>query len=338
MRLRLYVARRILLLIPVLLGVTFIAFALTRILPGNPIDRLAGPYVSAERKAEITAQFGLDQPFYVQYGTYVKNLMQGDLGRSIISGVPVSDELSSRFAATFELTGAALLIAVIVAVPLGIVAALKKDSLIDGVARIVSIAGVSIPVFWSGLMLSLLLFFRWDIAAAPVGRIDLRTGPPDNITGLYTIDSLLTGNWAALGASIHSLWLPASVMGFSVMAPIMRLVRQGMIEALDSPSTTALRSLGLSPASIVLRHGLKNALLPVVTMLAIVYGYLLGGSVLVETVFSWPGMGLYAFNSISASDFPAVQGFILYATTMYVVVFLVLDLVYTVLDPRVRYQ
>lgn len=337
MKLQFYIARRVVLLIPVLLGVTFITFALTRILPGNPIDKIAGPFVSAERKAEISRDYGLDDPFYVQYATYVEALFHGDLGRSLVSGVPISDELSNRFAATFELTTTALLIALVVAVPLGVVAALRKDTWVDGVARIIAIGGVSIPVFWSGLMLSLFLFYRWGIAPPPIGRIDPQIGAPNHITGLYTIDSLLTGNWAAFVSAVKTLWLPASVMGFSVMAPIMRLVRQGMIEALEAPSTTALEALGARPASVVLRHALKNALMPVVTMLAIVYGYLLGGSVLVEFIFSWPGMGLYAYNSIAANDFPAVQGFILYATTMYVVVFLLLDLVYLALDPRVKY-
>src|SRR5918996_328307 len=242
MKLGFYVARRLGLLIPVLLGVTFITFALTRIIPGDPIEKLAGPYVSAERKAELRQQYSLDEPFYVQYVDYVEQLSHGDLGRSLGSGLPVASDLSSRFAATFELTTTALLIA---------------------------------------------------------------------------------------------LWLPATVMGFAVIAPITRLVRQGMIEALESPSTTALQALGAKPSSIVFRHSLKNALLPVTTMVAIVYGYLLGGSVLIETIFAWPGMGLYVFNAVASSDFPAVQGFILYATTMYILVFLVLDLLYLLLDPRV---
>ena len=154
---------------------------------------------------------------------------------------------------------------------------------------------------------------------------------------IYLVDSLLTGNWAAFTSAFAAIWLPAFVLGFSVMAPIMRIARQGMIEALDAPPTVALRALGAKPSSIVFRHALKNAMLPVLTMIAIVYGYLLGGSVLVETIFSWPGMGLYVYNSIGSSDFPAVQGFILYATTMYVIVFLLLDLVYLALDPRVKY-
>jgi peptide/nickel transport system permease protein len=331
-----YAGRRILLLVPVLLGVTFITFALTRIIPGDPISLLAGPYVSEARKAEIRHDYLLDRPFYVQYVHYVEDLVHGDLGTSIVSGQSVAHELSRRFAATFELTTVALLFALLAAVPLGILAALRRNTWLDGLSRVIGIAGISIPVFWSGLMLSLLLFYEWKVASPPFGRIDPQVGPPHHVTGLYLVDSLLTGNWAAFRSAFAAIWLPAFVLGFSVMAPIMRITRQGMIEALDAPPTTALRALGARPSSIVLRHALKNALLPVLTMIAIVYGYLLGGSVLVETIFSWPGMGLYVYNSISSSDFPAVQGFILYATTMYVVVFLVLDLVYLALDPRVK--
>ncbi len=337
MKLALYVARRLALLVPVLLGVTFITFALTRIIPGDPIETLAGAFASAERKAELREEYALDDPFYVQYANYVGQLFEGDLGTSLTSGLPVSSDLSSRFAATFELTSTALLIALVVAVPLGVVAALRKDTWIDGLARIVAIAGVSVPVFWSGLMLSFLFFYKLGVAPPPFGRIDPQVGPPASITGLYLVDSVLALDWAAFVAAVKALWLPATVMGFSVIAPITRLVRQGMIEALESSPTTALRALGARPSSIVLRHALKNALLPVVTMIAIVYGYLLGGSVLIETIFSWPGMGLYVFNAVASSDFPAVQGFILYATTMYIFVFLMLDLLYLALDPRVKY-
>jgi peptide/nickel transport system permease protein len=337
MKLGFYAGRRVLLLVPVLLGVTFITFTLTRIIPGDPISLIAGPYVSAARKADLRHAYLLDQPFYVQYVHYVGQLLHGNLGTSIVSGRSVASELSRRFAATFELTTCALLFAVVVGVPLGIVAALKRNGAIDSVSRVVGIAGISIPVFWSGLMLSMLLFYKWGVASPPLGRIDPQVGPPTHITGLYLVDSLLTGNWAAFRSALSAIWLPAFVLGFSVMAPIMRMARQGMIEALDAPPTTALRALGANPSSIVFRHALKNAMLPVLTIIAIVYGYLLGGSVLVETIFSWPGMGLYVYNSIASSDYPAVQGFILYATTMYVTVFLVLDLLYLALDPRVKY-
>jgi peptide/nickel transport system permease protein len=336
MKLGFYAGRRILLLVPVLLGVTFITFALTRIIPGDPVSLIAGPYVSAARKAELRHVLFLDRPFYVQYIHYIGRLLHGDLGTSIVSGQPVASELSRRFSATFELTTTALLFSVVVGMPLGILAALKRNGWLDGLSRVVGIAGISIPVFWSGLMLSLFLFYKWKVASPPFGRIDPQVGPPHHLTGLYLLDSILTWNWAAFRSAFAAIWLPAFVLGFSVMAPIMRISRQGMIEALDAPPTIALRALGAKRAS-VLRHALKNAMLPVLTMIAIVYGYLLGGSVLVETIFSWPGMGLYVYNSITSSDYPAVQGFILYATTMYVAVFLLLDLLYLALDPRVKY-
>ena len=209
MKLAFYVARRLALLVPVLLGVTFITFALTRIIPGNPIALIAGPYVSAERKAEISHDYGLDRPFYVQYVKYVDSLLHGNLGTSIVSGQPVGHELSRRFAATFELTSAALLIALVLAVPLGVIAALRKDGIVDGIARILGIGGVSIPVFWSGIMLSLLLFYKWHVASAPFGRIDPTIGPPRHLTGLYLIDSVVTWNWAAFRSALSAIWLPA---------------------------------------------------------------------------------------------------------------------------------
>ena len=198
MKLGFYAGRRVLLLVPVLLGVTFITFALTRIIPGDPISLLAGPYVSAARKAEIRHAFLLDRPFYVQYVHYVGNLLHGNLGTSIVSGQSVASELSRRFAATFELTTVALLFSVVVAVPLGILAALRRNSWLDGVSRVIGIAGISIPVFWSGLMLSLLLFYKWKVASPPFGRIDPQVGSPHHLTGLYLLDSLLTALGSAL--------------------------------------------------------------------------------------------------------------------------------------------
>lgn len=337
MRIAWYVGRRLLLLIPVLLGVTFITFALTRVLPGNPVAQIVGPYVSSGQRAIIAHQLGLDQPFYVQYVIYIGNLLHGDLGRSFSTGQPVASDLGTRLPATLELTFYGLLIALVLAIPLGVIAALRRDTWIDGVSRVLGLAGLSLPVFWVGLILSALLAYKLEIAPPPVGRLPLGVAPPDHITGIYTIDAILTGNLPTLGATLDQIWLPAFVMAIAVMAPIMRQVRQGMIEALDAPPTVALRALGLRNNSIVLRHALKNAMLPVVTVIATVFGFLLGGSVLIESIFSWPGIGLYVFNAISSSDFPAVQGFILYTTTMYIVVFLVVDILYLVLDPRVRY-
>jgi ABC-type dipeptide/oligopeptide/nickel transport system permease component len=325
-----YLARRLLLLVPVLLGVSFATFALTHILPGNPVAKIAGPYVGPAQRAQIAHQLGLDRPFYIQYLKYLRNVLHGNLGKSLTTGQSVASDLSSRLGATAELMTCALLIALIVAIPLGVLAAVKRNSWIDGVVHVIAIGGISVPIFWSGIMLSYLLFYKLGIAPAPEGRIDAGIAPPRHITGFFTIDATLTGNWTVLRSAVAHLWLPASVMGFSVMAPIMRLVRQGMIESLASPPVLALRSLGISPGSLLFRHALKNALLPVITMVAVVYGYLLGGSVLIESIFSWPGMGLYAYNAISSSD-------ILYATTIYIIIYLIADVLYLVADPRVKY-
>ena len=204
-------------------------------------------------------------------------------------------------------------------------------------SRIIAVVGVAMPVFWLGLLAIYFLFYRWHWLPAPQGRISPYISPPEHITGLYTVDALLTGNWTALRSSVEALIMPVGVLAFVVMAPLARITRSSMIEALDADYTRAARSLGLSEWSVVLRHAFRNALLPLLTMAAIVYGYLLGGVVLVEQIFAWPGLGRYVFNAITSSDYPAVQGFILYATTIYVLLFLTVDVLYSVLDPRVRY-
>jgi peptide/nickel transport system permease protein len=261
--------------------------------------------------------------------------VHGDLGTSFTTSAPVLDDLTSRFGATFELTLYAMLLAVVTAVPLGILAAVRRDRVVDHVVRIVSVSGVALPVFWLSLMGLWIFFFKLHWLPAPYGRIDPSVTPPRTITGLLTVDSLLTGDWAAWRSSAEALILPVVVLAFSVVAPIARITRAGMIDALESDYVRAVRSLGLS-SRVVIRHAFRNALLPLVTMVAVVYGYLLGGVVLVENIFAWPGLGRYVFNAITSSDYPAVQGFILYATTIYVLLFLLVDVIYLLVDPRVR--
>ncbi len=331
-----YIARRLALLVPVLLGVTLVTFALTRIIPGNPIDQLVSPLASPEQRQELIKQHGLDKPFYDQYVVYVKDLAHGDLGTSFTTSEPVLKDLSSRFTATFELTLYAMVVAVLVGVPLGIASAVWRNSWVDHVSRVLAVTGIALPVFWTSLTLLYLLFFRLHVLPAPYGRIDPRVTPPPTWTGLLTIDSLASGHWAALRSSVEALILPVAVLAFAVMAPIARITRSGMLEALESDYVRAARSLGLSLQTVVLRHGLRNAVLPLITMIAVVYGYLLGGVVLVEQIFAWPGLGRYVFTAITSSDYPAVQGFILYATTIYVLLFLLVDVLYLVIDPRIR--
>jgi peptide/nickel transport system permease protein len=332
-----YVGRRLILLIPVLLGVTVVTFALTRIIPGNPIDRMISPLASPEVRQRVADEAGLNDPLWVQYVRYIQGVLQGDLGDSFVTSQPVLSDLTSRFMATFELTTFAMLLAILVAVPLGIAAAVWRDTWVDHLSRVLAVVGVAMPVFWVGLLAIYLFFYRLHWLPAPQGRLSPLIESPRTLTGFYTIDSLLTANWSALRYSAESLVMPAGVLAFAVMAPLARMARSGMIEALDADYTRAARSLGLSEWSVVLRHALRNAILPLLTMTAIVYGYLLGGVVLVENIFAWPGLGRYVFNAITSSDYPAVQGFILYATTVYVLLFLLVDVLYVVFDPRVRY-
>jgi peptide/nickel transport system permease protein len=333
-----YIARRILLLIPVLLGVTFITFALTRIIPGNPVDRMISPLASKEVRERVAEDAGLNDPLFTQYYHYIRALLNGDLGDSFVTSQPVRKDLASRFGATFELTTYAMLLALILSVPLGIAAAVWRDRWVDHISRLIAVVGVAMPVFWLGLLAIYFLFYRWQWLPAPQGRISPFLQPPKDITGFYTIDAILTGNWTVFRSSVEMMVMPVSVLAFVVMAPLARITRSAMIEALDADYTRAARSLGLSEWSVVLRHAFRNALLPLLTMAAIVYGYLLGGVVLVENIFAWPGLGRYVYNAITSSDYPAVQGFILYATTIYVLLFLIVDVLYSVIDPRVRYQ
>jgi ABC-type dipeptide/oligopeptide/nickel transport system permease component len=333
----LYVIRRILLLIPILLGVTVATFMLTRVIPGDPIARLVDPLSPPSVKQALIRQYGLNEPLPLQYLRYIDRLLHLDLGTSFTTLHPVASDLASRFQATFELTSYAMLLALTLGLTLGIVAAVWKNSIVDHAARLLSVTGVGMPAFWVGLVLIYLFFYLSHVIAAPSGRLDPTISPPTQITGFFTIDSLLTGNWSVFGNAVHHLIAPVVVLAFPAMAPIARITRSSMIEVLDSDYTRTARALGIGERLVVLKYGLKNALLPVITYAGVIYGFLLGGSVLVEFIFSWPGMGLYAYNAITGLDYPAVQGFILYATVVYVSIFLVLDIVYLALDPRIKY-
>ena len=331
-----FVIRRLLLLIPVLLGVTVITFTLTRIIPGNPIDLMISPRASQEVRDRVAEKAGLNDPIWVQYVNYIEGISQGDLGQSFVTNQPVLSDLTRRFMPTFELTVFAMVLAIIVAVPLGIAAAVWHGTWIDHISRFIAVIGVAMPVFWVGLLAIYFFFFILHWLPAPQGRLNVLVDPPRTVIGFYTIDSLLTGDWQALRNSLGSIIMPAGVLAFSVMAPLARMARSGMIETLEADYCRAARALGLSEWSIVLRHAFRNAILPLLTMTALVYGYMLGGVVLIESIFAWPGLGRYVFTAITSSDFPALQGFILYSTTVYVLLFLLVDMLYVVLDPRVR--
>lgn len=337
MRLIRYAVRRILLLVPVLLVTTFIAFFLTRILPGNPIDRVVPPYISDERRAEIKRAAGLDRPFYEQFAVYLIDLTRGDMGVSYTTAQPVFNDLRARLPATFELVAAALSLAIGFGIPIGVFGAINKDRWGDHIGRVLSVLGVSLPIFWLALILVYVFFFQLELAPGPLGRIAPLLSAPQHITGLYTVDALLTGDWEVFRSAAANLVLPTITLGFTAMAPIARMTRSSMVEALESEYVRTAVCMGFPKRVIYFQHAFKNALMPILTITAAVFGYALGGEVLVEYIFSWPGLGLYAYNAILASDFPAIQGFILLATGIYVLIYLAVDVVTAVLDPRVEF-
>lgn len=336
MRLFRYSIRRVLLLLPVLLAAMFITFLLTRIVPGNPIDRVAGPYISQERRDEMKRAARLDRPFYIQFALYMGDLLRGDMGTSYTTAQPVAQDLKERLPATLELVIFGMVIAVGLGLPIGIVGALTRDTWPDQVGRVISVIGVSLPIFWLALMLLYLFFYQWNISPAPMGRLPITMSAPDTVTGMYSVDALLTGDAEVLRAALAAMVLPAVATGLTAMAPITRMARSSMINALESDYIRTARTLGLPSWRVTMQHAFKNAVPPVLTITAAVFGFAIGGEVLIEYIFAWPGLGQYAYNAILAGDFPAIQGFILLVTTAYVVIYLAVDLLNAVIDPRVQ--
>lgn len=337
MRLLRYVLRRLLFVIPVLLGSMFITFLLTRVVPGNPIEKVAGPYASDERVLEMKREAGLLDPFYVQFVNYLRDLMRGDMGTSYQTAQPVSQDLMDRLPASLELVLLGMLLAVGLALPLGVIAAVKRGTAIDHASRVFAVLGVSLPIFWIALVLLSVFYTRFELLPGPSGRLPITMIEPDRITGLYTVDALLQGQWDVFWAATKALILPVCTIALVAMAPIARMTRAMMIDALESDYVRTARSMGLPRRVIVVRHAFKNAIIPVLTLIAAVFGYAIGGEVLVEYIFAWPGLGLYSYNAILGSDFPAIQGFIILATSVYVFIYLVVDVLTALLDPRVEY-
>jgi peptide/nickel transport system permease protein len=331
-----YFLRRISLVIPTLVGVTIITFTLTYVLPGNPAVVKAGPLVSPEMVKELEKEMGLDQPAWVQYWRYISGVVRGDLGQSASTGRPVLQDFKQRLPATLELTLASLLIALLIGIPLGVQSAVHRDTAIDHVGRIVGVAGVAMPTFWTGLLALYFFFYLLGVAPPPLGRLGSGIEPPQAITGLYVVDSLLTGNWKALGSSLHQLMLPAFTLGLSVMAPIARMVRSTMLEILESDYIKAAWAAGIPRRRVIYGDALANALIPVVTILGIVFGFLMAGNAVVESVFAWPGIGNYAITSLMTKDSGPIQSFVLFVAVLYVVVNFVIDMVYGLIDPRIR--
>ena len=333
----LYVARRIAAMVPALLGVLVAVFLITRVLPGDPARTLAGEQADAATVERLREQMGFDRPLWEQFGSYLASLAQGDLGFAWHTGRPVLDDFAARLPATVELAIVALLIALLVGIPLGIASAVQRGRLVDHIARIVSLAGASMPLFWLGLLVISFFAFQLGIAPAPVGRVGDDVRPPTHITGLYLLDAALSGDGVALAsAASHIIW-PAMVLATGAIAMIARMTRSAMLEVLSQDYVRTAVSKGLSPATVVGKHALRNAAPTILTVVGLELGQLLAGAVLTETIFSWPGIGSYIVQSILATDYAPVQAFTLLAATIFLVVNLLVDLGQAAIDPRVRH-
>lgn len=330
-----YLLRRIFFVVPLLWGVTFITFLMMRVLPPSPVFLLAGPYADQETVKAITREFGLDQPIPVQYVMYMRDLLRGNLGKSFRTGNPVTTDLVARFPATFELVTLAFIAAAIFGVTLGLAAAFRRGWR-DQVANLFGTVGVATPSFWLGLVLIYVFFYSLRVLPGPEGRLDLGMTPPARITGLYLLDSLLTGNLATFRSALLHLVLPTATLALFIVAPLVSITRSSATEVLGSDFIWYAQAMGLPPAR-VRAYTLRNALLPVVTVLGVLYSRLLGGAVLTETIFSWNGVSQYAVESLYRTDFNAVQGFTLLMALISVLVYLVVDLLYLALDPRITY-
>lgn len=330
--------RRMLLVIPNLIGVIIVTFLLTRALPGDPAAYFAGPAATKDAIEQVRKQLGLDKPLVLQFGDYVGDLAKGNLGTSLTTGQPVLTELRNRLPASAELTLFGLLLSMAIAIPLGILAAVKQGSWIDHTCRVVATAGVSLPVFFTGLLLVYVFYFKLGWSPAPLGRLDVFNSPPPSITGFYLIDSLVTGQFETFRAALSQLILPGMTLCIFSLAPIARMTRASMLAVLASEFVRTARASGLDSRTVIITYAFRNAMLPVVTTLGMVFSFLLGANVLVEKVFAWPGIGSYAIEALISSDFAPVQGFVLTMAILYVALNLIIDILYGVIDPRVRLE
>jgi peptide/nickel transport system permease protein len=323
--------------IPVIVGVVIISFVLTRALPGDPAAYFAGAAADEESIAQIREQLGLDRPLAAQFFFYVGDLLAGDLGESISTGQPVLADLAQRLPASLELTLSALLISCSVAIPLGVLAATRPGSWVDHLCRVLVTAGVSMPTFFTGVLLIYVFYYLAGLAPSPLGRLDFMYIEPDRITGFYLIDAALAGDRETWLAALEQLVLPACTLALFTLAPIARMTRASMLSALSSDCIRTARAAGLRRRTVLFGYALRNALLPVVTTLGMVFSFTLGANVLVEKVFAWPGIGSYAVEALVASDYAAVQGFVLAMALLFVALNLLIDIAYAAIDPRIGF-
>lgn len=333
MTFRTYLLRRTLHLIPVVLGLSVLIFVVSRIIPGDPVRLALGLEATQEQVDQLRRQMGLDRPLVLQYATYLAGALRGDFGYSLRTHRNVAQDLRDFFPATLELTSLAMLIAVVIGMPLGILAAVRKDELPDHTSRVVALAGVALPRFWLAILLQLALAYHLRLLPV-IGR---GPAPPVEITGLYLVDSLLAARFDAFWTSLKHLAMPAFALSVGTLAQVMRLIRAGMIEEMRRDYALAARSYGLPPNLIIYKYLLKNAFTATLTILGLSYGFLLGNAFLVETVFAWPGLAFYGVDALRYKDFNGVIAVTLVIGTAYAVVNLLTDLLYGYFDPRIRY-
>lgn len=332
------ILKRILGALPNLLSVIVATFVVARALPGDPALYYAGPAANPDSIQQIRETLGLDAPLPVQFGVYVGDLVQGDLGMSLITGRPVLRDLVERLPASLELTLCALLIATLVALPLGVMAAVRPNSIVDHLCRGTVTLAAALPSFFIGLLMIYVFYFLLGWAPSPLGRLEIFYSPPSPVTGFYTVDALLAGDWGLLRAAAAQLVLPAVSLALFAMAPLARMSRAALLAVLSSEFIRSARAAGLAPRTVLIRYGLRNALIPVVNVMGMVFSFLLGANVLIEQVFGWPGVGRYAVEAVLASDYAAVQGFVLTMAILYLLLNLGVDILNTLIDPRIRFE
>jgi len=331
-----YALRRALTVIPVLLGVSILVFGFIHMIPGDPALTMLGERATPEKVAEVRQRLGLDRPIYHQYLIYLGKIVRGDLGISIVRGDPVFTDLMRRFPATVELATSAIFLALLFGVPIGIVSAVWRNSWMDSASRLWALVGVSMPIFWLGVMLA--WFFGVQLRWLPTGfRLDSATDFR-SWSNFVVLDALLQRNWAVVWDALRHLVLPAVALATIPLAVIARMTRASMLEVLSRDYIRTAEAKGLPQAAVILRHALRNALLPVMTVVGLQVGRLLAGAILTETIFSWPGIGLWVYESIESRDYAIVQGASLFIAVIFVTVNLVTDLLYAVADPRIKYD
>lgn len=329
--------RRLLLMIPMAVGITLLLFVVTHIVPVNPLAVILTERSMDDPEAvkAATEKWGLDKPLPEQYAIYLRNLLQGDLGTSFKTKNPVSLDLKNFLPATIELAICSFVFAMLFGLPLGIIAAIKSGSFADQVTRIISLLGASMPPFWSGLLVLFVFYYKLDWAPGP-GRISSRIGAPESVTGLFVFDSLWKGNMPAFWDSLSHLVLPSIILGWFTLALVSRITRSSMLEVLSQDYIRTARAKGVAEKWVILKHALRNALIPLVTLVGLAFAGLMSGAIMTETIFSWPGIGRYAVESAANLDYPAITGTTLLIAIIYMLVNIFVDMLYTIIDPRIR--